>query len=1215
MLNIFLFELKYRFSRPATYIYFSLLMVVALLLIASGSTPASEKVFHNAPIVVAELQLLISLFGIMIASAVMGVPLYRDIEHKTGTFLFSYPITKNAYFMGRFWGSFVTLLFISMGTIVGVYLGTIIGSATGWTDAERYGANDILSYLHPWATVVLPNFWFSSTLFFAVIVFTRNIKSIYTGGIVFFICYLLANFLAQDIENRDLVQILDPFGLNSFSFQTRYLTPYEQNSFLLSVSGNLLINRLLWAGIGLVFFLAAYFRFSFKYFFQSTAKKSKEKKDKAPIVVDKGFSVTTDFSKKYQISSLLNLAKIEVKNIIKDGYFRAIMLGGLIFLVLDFWIGSTIYSVPNQPSTSFLMEYKGYDYLIFVFIILVFFTGESLHRDKASGYSAISDTFPVKNGVTIGSKFLGMAFVCLLLSIFPIVVGVIVQTLKGYFQYDFGVYLVDCLLISFPDYLQMVMLVFAIHLLVNNKFAGHAVSIGVWLVMIVLRSFADYDFNLFFFSYKPGYIWSDMNGLGHFGQPLLWYNLYWTAFGLFLILFFSVFYARGAEINLKTRLKKSKSRLLSASSITAYVLLIVSVLIGSYIFKNVVYTNTYLTQKEQEKRSAEYEKQLKHYEFIAQPKVTDINLKADIFPKERDAYFDAMVQMVNKTDEPIDSLHLSGQGFRYFHAIYNGDTLGYRAPLKVDKAKFKVFGAEDARPWYKIYKLPATLNPGDTIDLQLTAAYVNEGFVNNGYNREIVYNGTFIGGGLPSIGYSANNELSSDETRKKYDLPPKDYELPPHDDPYGRRTLLFNDDADLINFQATVSTDKDQIAVAPGYLQKEWTEDDRKYFHYVQDTQIGLFFNIVSADYAVFEDKAKLPDGSDVNIEIFHHAAHDANLERFSAAFKDGIEYFSAAYGNYQFRQMRLLEFPRYASFAQSFPNTVPYSENFGWVANFSDPNDFDYGYFVTAHELAHQWWGHQVSPNYTRGSNLISEALAEYTALVLTEKKYGKDNMQRFLKQELDNYLSGRSNENKKEHVFINCNRSYQWYYKGSLILYGLRDYVGDSVMNTALRKFRDKFALKTEPPYAGSNDLYTFIKAEVPDSIHYYLEDTWLKLTLYENKVEEAKARKIADNEFEVTIDITSQKLYADSLGMESDAQYAGDYIDIGVFAAEDTDENGRKRTNPLYLQKHKLAPGEHSITVKVKGEPVKAGIDPYNKLIDRIPDDNTTGVDIED
>lgn len=1211
--DIFVFELKYRFGRPATWIYFFLLLVTALLLIGFGSTPASEKVFHNAPIVIANLLLLISIFGILIASAVMGVPLYRDLEHKTGTFLFSYPITKFGYFMGRFWGSFLTLLFISLGALAGIYLGSLLGPLFG-TEAERYGPNLMVNYFQPWFTLLLPNLWLAGTLFFSLIVFTRNIRSIYTGGIVVFILYLLANFLAQDIENKDLVQLLDPFGLNSFSLQTRYLTPYEQNSFFLPLEGNLLLNRLLWSGLGLLFFIGAYFRFGFTYFFQAPQKKTKIKDESQELLPTQDLNPVVDFSKKYQWNSLWTLSRIEVQNIYKDVYFRSILLGGLIFLILDFWIGNTLYSVPNFPSTSFLMEYKTYDYNLFVFIILVFFTGESLHRDKVTGYSVINDTFPVKDSVVIGSKFLGLAFICLILTTIPILVGLIIQTLKGYFDYDLKVYLIDSYLIGLPDYLQMVMLVFAVHMLVNNKFAGHAAAIGIWLVMIILRDLANYDFNLFFFSYKPGYTWSDMNGLGHFAEPLFWFNLYWSAWGLFLILFFSIFFSRGTENSWKSRWQAAKSRLANPGTKLSFLFLIIAFASGAYSYHSVVYENDYLTEKETKKLQVAYEKQLKHYEGIPQPKYTRVSIQADLFPEERSAFFRAEVELVNKTGSPIDSIHFNSTALDDFKVVLNGDTLSYRFPLKLEAGIFQIFGKKPIQEWYKITALPQTMMPGDTLHLTLISQSTRKGFPNSGYGRELVYNGTFFSGGIPEIGYDASGEISSDEDRRKYGLPEKPEDLPPHHDPKGERTLLFADDADFIQFEAVVSTIPSQIAVAPGYLQREWEENGRRYFHYIQDTPIQAFFTFVSAEYDVLRDEAFLPDGQKIAIEIYHDPKHKYNLDRFLESYKDGLTYFSTTYGNFQFRQMRILEFPRYAGFAQSFPNTVPFSESFGWVADFSDPNDFDYVYYVTAHELAHQWWGHQITPNYTRGSNLISEALAEYSALILSERKYGKDNMKRFLKDELDDYLRGRSNESKKENVFINCNRPYQWYNKGSLILYGLRDLIGEAAMDSALYAFNQEFGLKQSPPFPGSYDLYRHLEQVTPDSIKYYLDDTWTKITLYDNRAESVTAKKLPGDEYEITLNIRSQKLYADQTGREENANYLADYIDIGVFAAEDLDESGRTRTNPLYIQKHKIKPGQSTITVKVKGIPVKAGIDPYHKLIDRIPDDNTKDVSLD-
>ena len=897
----------------------------------------------------------------------------------------------------------------------------------------------------------------------------------------------------------------------------------------------------------------------------------------------------------------------------KDIYFRSILLGGLIFLVLDFWIGFTIYSVPNVPSTSFLMQYKTFDYNLFVFIIIVFFTGESLHRDKSTGYSVINDTFPVKDWVIIASKFIGMATICLALTTLPIFVGIIVQTLKGYFNYDLGVYLTDSYLISLPDYLQMVMLVFAVHLVVNNKFAGHAVAIGIWLVILIMRNFADYNFNLFFYSYKPGYTWSDMNGLGHFGQSLFWYNLYWSAWGIFMVLFFSVFYSRGSESNFKSRIRKSLNRIWRGPVKLSLLFLAIALASGAYIYQRVVYENNYLTPDEGTERRVAYEVQLKQYEGIPQPKYTKVKIQADLYPMERDAYFKAEVELVNKTSSPIDSIHFNSTALSDFKVILDGDTLKYRFPLKYKQPKFQVFGEKAQREWYKITALPKTMMPGDTLNMTFISEVTNTGFPNSGFGRELVYNGSFFSGGIPEMGYDPGGEINSDEDRRKYDLPEKPEDLPPHDDPEGQRTLLFVDDADLIDFEAVVSTIPSQIAVAPGYLQKEWIEGDRRYFHYIQDTPIQCFFTFVSAEYEVLKDEAILPDGQKVAIEIFHHPEHKYNLDRFLQSYKDGLSYFSQTYGNFQFRQMRLLEFPRYAGFAQSFPNTVPFSESFGWVADFSDPNDFDYVYYVTGHELAHQWWGHQITPNNTRGSNLISEALAEFSALILSEREYGKDNMKRFLRDELDDYLRGRSGEGKKENVFVNCNRPYQWYNKGSLILYGLRDLIGEQAMDSALYKFNQEFGLREEPPFPGSTDLYKHLKEATPDSLLYYLDDTWNKITLYDNRAETVEANKVGEDEYEITLKIRSQKLYADETGKESDANYEADYIDIGVFAADDQDENGRDRVNPLYLEKHRIKPGESTITIRVKGEPAKAGIDPYNKLIDRIPDDNTQDIDI--
>ena len=293
---------------------------------------------------------------------------------------------------------------------------------------------------------------------------------------------------------------------------------------------------------------------------------------------------------------------------------------------------------------------------------------------------------------------------------------------------------------------------------------------------------------------------------------------------------------------LKSRWKTAKSRFLGSSQKFSLVFLLVALASGAYIYQNVVYKKNYLTPDEGEMRLAAYEKQLKQYEGIPQPKYTKVKIQADLFPMERDAYFSAEVELVNKTNSPIDSIHFNSTALSDFKVILSGDTLKHRFPLSYKAPKFQVFGKNPQREWYKITALPKTMMPGDTLQMTIVSEVINTGFPNSGYERELVYNGSFFSGGIPDIGYDPGAAISSDEDRRKYDLPEKPEDLPPHNDPKGRSTLLFVDDADFIQFEAVVSTVPSQIAVAPGYLQKEWEEGGRRYFHYIQDTPIQCFF-------------------------------------------------------------------------------------------------------------------------------------------------------------------------------------------------------------------------------------------------------------------------------------------------------------------------------------------------------------------------------------
>jgi aminopeptidase N len=224
-------------------------------------------------------------------------------------------------------------------------------------------------------------------------------------------------------------------------------------------------------------------------------------------------------------------------------------------------------------------------------------------------------------------------------------------------------------------------------------------------------------------------------------------------------------------------------------------------------------------------------------------------------------------------------------------------------------------------------------------------------------------------------------------------------------------------------------------------------------------------------------------------------------------------------------------------------------------------------------------------------------------------EQTFGPNNVRKFLLQQLDGYLVGRGREARAElPLMLVENQTYIHYNKGSLALYALRDLIGDDAMNRALSGFvRDKAF--QEPPFTTSRELVEYLEAETPDSVRYALDDLFRTITLWDHAVEAAAATRRADGRFDVAIDVRAAKARADSLGAEHSVPIA-DLIDIGVFGEP---VEGYSLGKPLHLAKHWITASDTTLHIVVDTPPRKAGVDPYNKLIDRNPRDNVADVRI--
>ena len=239
----------------------------------------------------------------------------------------------------------------------------------------------------------------------------------------------------------------------------------------------------------------------------------------------------------------------------------------------------------------------------------------------------------------------------------------------------------------------------------------------------------------------------------------------------------------------------------------------------------------------------------------------------------------------------------------------------------------------------------------------------------------------------------------------------------------------------------------------------------------------------------------------------------------------------------------------------------------------------------------------------------MLSETFAQYSALLVMEHKYGKERIRKFLKYELDRYLTARGGELIEELPLDRVeNQPYIHYQKGSLSMYWLKEVVGEAVVNRALRRMLAQYAFKYAP-YPRSTDFLRILREEAGPQHDALIRDLFERITLLDAKVVSARAKRRADGKWDVVIDIDARKLVADGKGVETE-EPLDEMLEVGVFTIE-PGKAGFKADAVLALQRRTLHSGKQSVTLTVDREPLFAGVDPYNKRIDRNSEDNISEV----
>ncbi len=1184
LLSVARFELRYQLRSPAFWVTFLLFFLLAFGAAASDKIRIGGNggnVLVNAPFVIVQIAMVLSVFCLFVVAAFVANAVVRDDETRFGGLLHSTRLTRTDYLLGRFAGAWA----VGMLVFASVPLGNLVGAAMPWVDPETVGPVHLAWYLQAWLLFCGPTLLVMSAALFALAIATRSMMATYVGVVVFLVLYLVAMGLLDQPRFETAVALGEPFGMAALGLTTKYWTAAERNTLMPALAGVLLWNRLLWLVLsGGILALAVQL-----YRIEGRPAKARKVQRVTVDALPAATVVPTPTGNPGGWAAVRALVRFDMAATFRNPGYVVLVFFGCVNAAGALWFASQLYDTDTLPVTRVMIDALRGSFTVIPLIIAVYYAGELVWGSRDQRTHEVLDATPAPDWAFALPKILAITLVLVSTLVGSVLAALVVQLLKGYTHLELLHY---CTWYVLPESIEVTLfavLAVFVQTLVPNKQAG-------WLVMLVFvisqstLGNLGFEHHLYQYASAPRVPLSDMNAQGQFAAHAAWFRAYWSAFALVLVVLSQALWRRGTVVLLGARLRRLPARLAGPAGVVAGSAVLLMAGLGGYIYYNTNVLNPYRTAEAEDRWTADKEKATLPFELLAQPRIRAVVLDVALYPAQSRVVTHGSYVLENRSGAPITTVHVNlPRDLQVTQMALEGATLAQELAL---------FN-------YRIYRFAQPLAPGGQATLRFATVRAQRGFRNRGNETRVVDNGTFIDNSeiTPTLGTNRSDFLSDRIKRRKYGLPA---ELRPAklEDEAARGFNMLRRDSDWVDADLTVSTVADQLVIAPGYQVAERVENGRRIARYRTDAPIQNFFSIQSARYQVARDQ-----WHDVQLAVYHDPAHDHNTALMIEAMKRSLDVFSAAFSPFQFRQLRILEFPAYATFAQSFANTIPYAESIGFILNRKDPDDIDMVSYVTAHEVGHQWWGHQLISADQQGGTFLVESMAQYSALLVMEQLYGRAQIRKFLKLEMDRYLRARGGERLEELPLERVeNQPYIHYQKGGLALYLLKEELGEAVVNHTLQRLLKEYAFKAAP-YPNPRDFLRLLREEAGPGHEQLISDLFERITLHDLKAVQATTHQLPDGQWETTLQVTARKLYADGTGKETETPFQAAFA-VGLFTAE-PGKKGFKAESVLLLRRESVHNGAQRIVLRSATAPAYAGIDPYNTHIDRNTDDNVVAV----
>jgi len=1191
--SIFIKEINRNFTSVSFYI-FTLIMLILTIMTVQNVNPNMvvlfpiRKEWHNAPLIIAKFFAVLSVYGLLFTIVMVGRSAAKDFSVKIHEFFFTLPISKLSYLGGRFIGGLSANVLIFIGVVIGLFVGTLM------IEPKFFGPFSLEAFITPIIFILIPNLLLSGSIFFSFATLSRKMAMTYVSGVILLMLYGFLSLGLLFIDNDTIKILIDPFAISSLNTITENWTVTEINNNPMPLTGLFLLNRLLWFSVASLIMLITWKKFKFASFLETRKQKKSDPNNEKELIANINYEPVRihliDNSFFAQVQKCLHITIREFKRIVFHPAFIILTLLAASTTFMNFYMNVDYGGNNVYPTTSWYLEQCN-SILGYTIPMIIFFGGIIVWRERDYSTNQIFDTLPLRNWTGYLAKLFALFSILFLFMLVIILTGIFTQVfLLNWMDLELGLYVRWLFGIEMLYYWFLAVLILFILNLAKNKYLGFFICALFIAADIIIFAVFRSELSMFRYGHIPSFIYSDINGFGHYAEIIIWYTLHWILFALLLGLLTSLTWRRNEEIAIKYRLRSLKENINDIQKFSIIILLILITGTINYISYNKYIVNDYLSHDDRLEMMANYEKNYSQFMHMPQPSIFHINLNVDFFPKNRDAKIRGTYFLKNKTSKSIDTVFVNLSERK----ITTIKSLQFSRPIKLLQ-QGQEFG-------FRIYELDEPLIPGDSISLSFDLEANTEGFSDNNPKDELAENGsrlslTVWGANeyFPTIGYDDDYNLTSSTYREEFNLSLKDL-YPKPEDVKGKISSIKKP---FITYDAILSTSLGQITITNGDLVNHWSENNRNYHRYKSDIPMSCEIQIISGKYEVRRERQ-----NNVDIEVYYNKRHPWNVDRIIRGAKQSLLYCSENFAVYPYNTFKVVEIPKYMKKggARAQPSLIIWREDVGFLSQVDDADGIDQLFGITAHELTHNWWPDIVIPAHAAGLEMMAEAIAEYVRIMSVEKEYGKKMAIKHLKREMDTYLSRRSRDLDGERPFKYAlpKQYYISYQKATAAMYALQDYIGEQNVNLALRRITEKYGF-SEDEHPTSIDLINEYRKVTPDTLQYLITDLFEKITLYENEIVSAKYIENKSGSYRVNLSLKCKKFYADSIGNQHEVPIE-DYVYIGVFG-----EGGEE----LYMRKHKFSLNETEIEITVNKPPVKAGIDPNVILIDRNGENNMIDV----